>query len=125
MIEIDNFANVNDMYGRATGDEILKQIANIIKEKFRESDVISRFGEGMFGVLATNVKMTFAHEVFDSLRIFIDEYDFNIDGKKIHITVSIGICLELFDTLDEMINRASDMLEQAKYAGKNQVMMGK
>lgn len=124
MIEIDNFSNVNDMYGHATGDEVLKQIAHIIEEKFRGSDVVSRFGGEVFGVLATNVKITFVHEVFDSLRSFIDNNDFNIDGKKIHITVSIGVCSELLDSLDEMIDKAGVMLSQAKHAGQNQIMLG-
>lgn len=123
MIDIDYFKHVNDKYGHDAGDDVLKAVSDILKFRFRETDIVARFGGEEFCILASNMNDDQIFTIFDNIRKKIESTDINIRNNKLNITVSIGICNKLPESLNEMIKEADTMLYQAKTAGRNKVLI--
>ncbi len=125
MLDIDYFKIYNDVYGHQQGDEILKQVALIIKEKFLESDHVCRYGGDEFAVVLPKTDRDAAIQSADNLRKYIADYDF--PGRELlpdrSFTVSIGVAelLDENDTALELINRADAALYRAKFFKRNRV----
>jgi diguanylate cyclase (GGDEF)-like protein len=119
MIDIDYFKIINDTYGHACGDRVLKELVNIIQKNLRESDVICRWGGEEFLVVLNNCNIDDAFEVSEKVRLAVENELF-CGEKQITATISIGIT-EYHDKLiiDEMINNADIALYNAKHAGRN------
>ena len=123
MIDIDYFKKVNDTYGHDAGDAVIKKIAFILKNRFRKSDIVSRFGGEEFCVLVCNMDYEQISRIFNNLRCMIKEKEIDIGEKKINVKVSIGICCVEMNSLEEMIKRADDMLYKAKESGRDRVCL--
>jgi len=119
MIDIDFFKNVNDTWGHDVGDEVLKRMGNLLKERFRTSDVISRFGGEEFCVIAANLEANVAIELFNDFRQSLEKEVFDIDGETLSITTSIGVCTDVSDNVEAMISEADRLLYLAKENGRN------
>ena len=131
MSDIDFFKKVNDTYGHAVGDCVLKNVAKIIKKELREEDVASRYGGEEFIFLLPQTNLEEATIVAQRLRkavenkkINIEEY--KIDGiKEISVTVSIGV--SVFDKSDRdsqtLYKKADYALYEAKETGRNKVVV--
>jgi diguanylate cyclase (GGDEF)-like protein len=103
---------------------VLRQLANLLQSRFRESDVLARFGGEEFCLLMTNLKREQeAFAVMDSLRQQVQENEFNLPDNKAGITVSVGVCTNMMDSLDEMIDTADEMLYKSKQGGRNLVTL--
>ncbi len=121
MIDIDYFKKINDKYGHDSGDQVLKKVANIIQTRFRASDIVARIGGEEFCVFACNMDINSTAEIFEQLRLKIEQSEI-ISGKDtLKVTVSIGICVRPMNTLDDMIKYADQMLYKAKEGGRNRV----
>ena len=124
MFDIDKFKNVNDTYGHAVGDIVIKEFATILKET-RESDIVARIGGEEFIVLLPNTDLNTALEIANSIRIKSANMKIKIEDKKfISFTVSGGVdslLIESDDTIDEIIQRADTALYKAKENGRNQI----
>jgi diguanylate cyclase (GGDEF)-like protein len=125
MLDIDFFKKINDKYGHNAGDRVLKKIASVLLDRFRASDIVSRFGGEEFCVLAVNMEKKSVENIFDSVRKKIEEIEFSSEKGIIKTTISIGICNELMSDLDEMIKQADLSLYQAKENGRNKVIITK
>ncbi|MGE5343589.1 MAG: diguanylate cyclase [Candidatus Omnitrophota bacterium] len=127
MIDIDCFKKINDTYGHETGDAALKKVAKIISENFRKADIVSRFGGEEFCVLATNMKHETTFSIFDELRQLIEKEKVPITlasgNIDLSLSVSVGVNTRIYETLEEMINRADELLYKAKENGRNQVIL--
>jgi diguanylate cyclase (GGDEF)-like protein len=123
MLDIDFFKKINDKYGHDAGDRILMKIALVLQERFRASDIVSRFGGEEFCVLAVNMEKKSVENIFDSIRKKIEEVEVRTEKGIIKTTISIGICTELMSDLDEMIKQADLMLYKAKESGRNRVLI--
>jgi diguanylate cyclase (GGDEF)-like protein len=121
MIDIDHFKKVNDTYGHDAGDVAIKELARIIKENIKGSDVVARFGGEEFCIFLKNIDKSSAVELFVRLRLKIANNLIVIDDKKIQYTVSMGVTFSCDDGVDEMINQADMALYNAKNAGRNRV----
>ena len=121
MIDIDHFKAINDTYGHDAGDEALKHVALMLKGRFRESDIVSRFGGEEFCILAADMDREGVTGIFEGLRGDIEKSEINIGGGKINLTVSVGVCIKPMESLDEMIKQADLMLYDAKEGGRNRV----
>ncbi|MBN1141576.1 MAG: diguanylate cyclase [Deltaproteobacteria bacterium] len=123
MVDIDHFKKVNDTYGHQAGDLVLKKVASLLATRCRESDVAARFGGEEFCLLAANVKAENAKMVFESFRNVIAMRPIEIGGgQAIPVTVSIGVCTERSESLDEMIKIADGFLYKAKHEGRNRTI---
>ncbi|OQX27959.1 MAG: diguanylate cyclase response regulator [Desulfobacteraceae bacterium IS3] len=122
MADIDFFKQINDNYGHDAGDEVLKRISLILKNRFRESDIVSRFGGEEFCILAMNSDPAQSFGLFETVRKTVESSETRVGDKSVRHTVSIGICTELTDCLTTMIRRADLMLYKAKQQGRNCVV---
>ncbi len=125
MLDIDHFKSVNDTYGHEVGDKALKHVASILKKRLqRSADLIGRLGGEEFAILANDIEFADAFQLFEDLRKLISSSPFKLrDGKEISITVSIGVCTELDESLDEMMRKADELLYRAKNNGRDQVVV--
>ncbi len=124
MVDIDFFKKINDTHGHDAGDKALVHMAEILTSRFRDSDIVARFGGEEFCILAPEMKSDKILEVFEGLRKAIEASPALCDGISIPFTVSIGLCARMEDSLEKMINQADSMLYKAKHSGRNKVMMG-
>lgn len=121
MIDLDDFKKVNDNFGHAAGDFVLQKIAAILKNSIRKSDVAVRFGGEEFLIIANNLSAEIAESYFDKLRKKVAESPIDIGSKKIYVTISVGVCIENRENLEDIINIADKNLYIAKSKGKNRV----
>ena len=126
MIDIDFFKKVNDTYGHASGDSVLRTVASIIKEHLRESDIPSRYGGEEFAVLLPFTRIDEAKIVGERLRKAVEETPVPIDKKNINVTISMGLAEFTPDESgDELFKRADKALYEAKESGRNRVCINK
>jgi len=121
--ELDSFKNVNDTVGHATGDLLLKSVADRLRRICRPGDVLARLGGDEFGVLALNLKdSSEAEKLAEGLRTAI-ERPFRLAGQDVFITASIGVSSFPTDGQDfEALLRAADAaVYRAKQLGRNTV----
>jgi diguanylate cyclase (GGDEF)-like protein len=124
MIDIDHFKRVNDQYGHAVGDKVLRHISGIMTDRFRSSDVIARLGGEEFCVMAPGMSPDHCFEIFDTLRQSIASDPLTVDGNRIDTTISIGLTATLGATLEATLDHADRLLYQAKNQGRNRVVPG-
>ena len=119
MTDIDNFKAVNDSYGHASGDEIIKAVAESLMEQTRKTDKCVRWGGEEFIVLLPFCDLDKATEIAEKIRIDIAESLFDDVGQ---VTLSLGVTeSSLDDTPAEILERVDTLLYQAKNDGKNRV----
>ncbi|OQX83897.1 MAG: hypothetical protein B6D53_01345 [Candidatus Omnitrophica bacterium 4484_49] len=127
MIDIDNFKNYNDNLGHPAGDEVIKKIADIVKNSCRKQDIPARYGGEEFALILPNTSKEEARIIGERLRKRISDYPFK--NKEIQpqgaITVSMGIATfpEDAEEKKELIQKADLALFTAKNKGKNQVVV--
>lgn len=123
MIDIDHFKKVNDQYGHSSGDDVLKQVAQIVRSQLRQSDWVARYGGEEFLIFLHNTEKSQALLVADKLRAEIERWSvFLPDHKRmINITISCGLSCYPQDGLNanDLIHRADEALYQAKRRGRN------
>jgi len=122
MIDIDNFVFLNDVYGERTGDLIIQHVANILKNRFRKTDLLTRYGGKKFCILNVNLERDSAFSVFDELRHKIEESPLRNLGDILKLTISIGVYTGETNHLEDMIRKAAVLLQTAKKQG-NRVMV--
>jgi diguanylate cyclase (GGDEF)-like protein len=123
MIDIDDFKTINDNYGHDIGDMVLHRVSEILKHGFRESDIVVRYGGEEFCVLITNAQPSNAGVPFEKARLRISAAEINLEEETLRITVSIGVCSQIGESLQSMISSADQLLFEAKKAGKNRVVV--
>ena len=131
MTDIDFFKNVNDTYGHAVGDLVLKTIAKVIRGQLREYDIAGRYGGEEFSILLPFTEIHEAKMVAERLRcaiesktIDISKVNPDIETKNINITISLGIYeLKENDNVEDLIIKADKALYQAKNTGRNKVVV--
>jgi diguanylate cyclase (GGDEF)-like protein len=124
MIDVDNFKNYNDRYGHLVGDQILKNIARVLKENVRVVDLVARYGGEEFSILLPKTQWEGARTVAERIRRNAEEIQIPVGNQMTGVTVSIGVA-ELIPTMkgaEAFIDRADQALYQAKAQGKNCVI---
>ena len=116
MIDVDFFKKVNDTYGHSCGDYVLKEIAFLINEAFRKTDMIFRYGGEEFVVILTETDCKNAIIPLERLRKNVEENKFRYENKELKITISIGVTsiLENSQTPWELFDLADKALYEAK-----------
>jgi len=126
-IDIDQFSKVNDTLGHPTGDQVLKRIAEVIKENIRFSDILARYGGEEFVAVLEETDPEDACKVMERVRSAIENERFRYKDKDLNIkvTVSIGIAgYPKNGKVDqELIEKADRALYRAKDMGKNKVII--
>ena len=125
MLDIDHFKRVNDTYGHSAGDEVLKELAQIMKNIQRKSDTIVRLGGEEFAILLPDTSKEQAFEVAQKLRQTIEKNQVLLsDGNIVHFTVSLGVSsvqIEKEINIEAALSRADKALYRVKEGGRNNV----
>lgn len=124
MIDIDHFKSVNDTYGHPMGDEVIRSVANILKQGMRKYDIVGRLGGEEYAMLLMDCHVEQATEIAHRLCDQVAKYDIFCEGRTINVTVSIGLSeLDPQDTkIEQTIVRADKALYAAKDGGRNMVV---
>ena len=123
MFDLDHFKNVNDTYGHLAGDAVLSEFANLVLELIRREDTFARYGGEEFVMACRSTPTPSAALLGERIRAAVAEHRFVHDGRKIPVTVSIGVAHAIKDdTVQTLIDRADQMLYQAKHQGRNRVI---
>ncbi len=121
IIDIDFFKHVNDEYGHKTGDDVLVQIANILKENIRNLDVLGRWGGEEFLIICPETNIQHAQILAEKIRKIIEIHDFKISK---HITCSLGVTeFKHDDNAEDTFKRSDKALYEAKNSGRNKVVI--
>ena len=124
MIYIGQFKKINDTYGHAIGDKVLKTLAQTIVKSMRRADYFGRFGDEEFIVFLPESDSKAATIVAERLREVLDSLVISVPETEITIKVSIGVASYQNDpTIETVIKRADDALHQAKKQGRNRVVV--
>lgn len=123
VIDLDNFKDVNDSFGHKAGDDLLKGVAGLLRERLRQTDVVARVGGDEFAVLLPQTDADQAQRMADELVKALGRQMAVLAGHAIHITASIGVTM--FDGLTdiEMLAYADLAMYEAKEAGRNRFAM--
>ncbi|MGM0603964.1 MAG: GGDEF domain-containing protein, partial [Bacillota bacterium] len=122
ILDIDDFKKINDTYGHNTGDDVLKEIVEVVRSSIRDKDTLVRWGGEEFLILTPDVDLDSAVSVAERVRETVADHQFAEVG---HITCSFGVTQlkndEEDESLSEFIKRADDALYYAKGNSKNMV----
>ncbi|WP_263410751.1 sensor domain-containing diguanylate cyclase [Terriglobus tenax] len=123
-IDLDRFKLVNDTYGHLVGDECLKQVANRLQSRIRQSDTLARTGGEEFTLVVGQVSSEEGARVLAGNLLRLFEKPLEIDGLTVPITISIGVALYPEDAteLDALRKLSDDALYEAKRSGRNRVV---
>ena len=123
MIDIDYLSKINDKYGRDFGDFVISELSILLKNTFRKTDPIFRYGSEEIIIYLPFTPITKALIPIERLRTAISGYTFEKDNKKTNITVSVGLCANYskFTEPEQMLEGLGISLLRAKERGRNKV----
>ena len=116
-VDLDHFKRINDEHGHDVGDEVLEEVAELIRAELRESDIVARFGGEEFVILLPDVGLRGARGVANRIRNSL------IDSRlPVAATLSAGVATrQPGEALDDLVARADAALLKAKQEGRNRV----
>ena len=128
MLDIDEFKNINDQFGHAAGDRVLKRIAEVMSHAVRSIDIIGRYGGDEFIIILPETDTYFAAHMAERLRADIEQSDISreiSDRLVSKITASIGIATFPVHgrSLEVLAEHADEALYRAKADGRNRVIV--
>lgn len=122
IFDLDFFKNINDTYGHQIGDEVLKDISQVVLGNVREHDIVVRWGGEEFLILLPETSLEGSLNVAQKIRMEIEDKEFS--SKNLKLTASFGIA-SLKDGDDEstLLERTDEALYEAKKSGRNKVVV--
>ncbi|MCW3060257.1 MAG: response regulator/GGDEF domain protein [Capsulimonas sp.] len=123
LMDVDHFKSYNDTYGHPAGDTVLKEVAQLLEESARDTDVVARYGGEEFAMLLPLNDLEGARTMAERIRVSIECYAF----AHRPITVSIGVSAFAVDreTPEALVSSADQALYEAKRAGRNRVVLAR
>ena len=122
--DIDHFKRINDTFGHAAGDKVLKEITRVLQEQLRSADFVARYGGEEFVVLLNGATAQAALQVAEKLRRSVKATPFRSRGERVSVTLSCGVAaFEGSDTLESVFERADAALYAAKEAGRDRCVL--
>lgn len=127
MIDIDHFKHINDTYGHQVGDEVLKEVARIIKESVYETDFVSRYGGEEFAIIMPRAEIEGSTRKANYIREIVSSHRIKAGFVDIKVTISGGIAYYPYDasTAEDLIEKADKALYFSKKTGRNRITLYK
>ena len=117
MLDIDHFKKINDKYGHIVGDKVLVKLVDLLHKRQRKLDYVFRAGGEEFVLILRNTGLQQAISLAENLRKNVEEMEL-LEGEK--ITISLGVAeYQTGETEVEWLNRADELLYEAKNSGRN------
>jgi diguanylate cyclase len=124
MIDIDHFKSINDRFGHRAGDAVLVQFAELLSKMVRNTDIVARYGGEEFAIILPLAPLGNAFEIAERIRIATQNHKWDRLEPGVSLTSSSGIAdIRDGDTVIDLINRADEMLYEAKRRGRNRTMI--
>lgn len=122
-LDLDQFKIINDTCGHVAGDELLRQLANLMHRRVRDRDTFARLGGDEFGILMEHCSLAQAERVANTLRVAIEAYRFVWEEKNFNIGASIGLVpiVGMREGITAVLRAADSACYAAKDAGRNRV----
>jgi diguanylate cyclase (GGDEF)-like protein len=122
-IDLDHFKSINDTYGHAIGDDVLRAVAQTLQANVRRSDVLGRIGGEEFSVFLPNTQLQGAKLLAETLRVAIESIHIETNGVRLKVTASIGVAVKRFEeeTIQAIQQHADQAMYEAKRGGRNRV----
>ncbi|MDY6983962.1 MAG: GGDEF domain-containing protein [Pseudomonadota bacterium] len=124
MIDADNLKTVNDQQGHKAGDKLILTVAKAISDCLRSTDIVCRYGGDEFVAVLPKVEPDKAWELGERIRKAVANTGFDVDGKRIGVTVSIGLATwpDHVADITQLMEKADEGLYSSKRLGRNRVM---
>jgi diguanylate cyclase (GGDEF)-like protein len=123
LCDIDFFKDINDRHGHQIGDQVLIEIAQIIKETIRRSDMAARWGGEEFLIVLPGASQREAYRVAEKIRQNVLKFLFYHQGQEVKVSLSSGVAqIKDAASIDDLIRQADDYMYQAKAKGRNITM---
>ena len=119
-MDIDNFKLINDTFGHAAGDDVLKQVGQVLLQRLRKSDIYARIGGEEFGMLLPMTSLDQATQLAEQLRQAIEKMSFVTGDENFTITASFGVATGSYD-VDVLVRRSDQVMYTSKESGRNMV----
>lgn len=124
MLDIDHFKSINDRFGHAAGDRVIRSVADGIREQIGQADVAGRLGGEEFAVLLPQMSRDEATAIAERIRTAVEIFVVTHERSDIPFTVSVGVAdRQPGGTLADLLARADEALYRAKRSGRNRVMV--
>jgi two-component system, cell cycle response regulator len=128
MIDLDHFKKVNDSYGHLVGDDVLRDVGQLLRNTIRASDIVARYGGEEFLILLPETDDEGAETFADRVRASMEQHLFASDslGEPLRLTASIGVAMfpaARIESVEDLFSRADAALYRAKADGRNRVRL--
>jgi diguanylate cyclase (GGDEF)-like protein len=123
MIDLDGFKAINDEFGHAIGDQLLRQVASVLRERCRAADVLARLSGDEFAIVVPGASRSDAARVADAFIAVIAAHPIAVGDEQARVSVSIGIAMFDGQAGPEMLSLADAAMYAAKQQGRNRFVM--
>jgi len=124
MLDLDHFKQINDTYGHAAGDNVIRALANLLRQRLRRIDSLGRYGGEEFVAVLPECSALQARRIFDEIRVRFAALSFNAGDQEFRVTFSAGICeTDGQSASGLLLEHADQALYVAKHNGRNQVQI--
>jgi len=126
MCDVDHFKKINDTHGHQAGDEVLKRLVALLRQKVRTIDWIARYGGEEFVIVLPETGYTNAKKVAETLRAAVAQLTIEFEGKTLNVTASFGVTgwdaeVPADGSVDAMVARCDACVYDSKANGRNRV----
>jgi diguanylate cyclase (GGDEF)-like protein len=121
MVDLDHFKTINDSRGHQGGDQVLREVAEILGRQMRPYDLAARFGGEEFSIILPETDLAGALGVARRLRDLTESHTFLPPADGLAVTASFGVAATPMDSVEALIRCADAALYQAKHNGRNRV----
>jgi diguanylate cyclase (GGDEF)-like protein len=123
-LDIDHFKKINDLHGHQAGDYVLVELAGLVTNALRNEDIFARYGGEEFSIISRGTEIGEAAALAERLRRAVEEHQFDYDGKRIPVTISVGVARAPRPGVHspaELVAVADETMYEAKRSGRNRV----
>jgi diguanylate cyclase (GGDEF)-like protein len=123
LLDVDHFKSINDELGHVAGDCVLRELASCVRATVRSEGCFARYGGEEFALVLPETDLERAQLAAERVRGTVDVHEFRVGGRKVDVTVSVGVAVLRPSTLSpiQLFHEADERLYEAKHAGRNLV----
>ncbi|MDH3254078.1 MAG: GGDEF domain-containing protein [Acidobacteriota bacterium] len=121
LLDVDNFKEINDEYGHAVGDDVLRTIGSLLRDRLRARDSVARYGGDEFVIVLADTPVEEAERLAEALRNLVRGADFPGIERDVSISAGVAACTPALPDIDHLMRRADRALYRSKAAGRDRV----